>query len=553
MKPPRVRSMQARLTLLLGVIALLVSSVAGATLFWALKREVERQEITEVSGKLELINHLIDMQNNARGLHDLAATFDDMRTGQSQLGIWIVDAQGHPVYGGDAPETLQTLPDRQVLLQLADGSRMRGLRVAVDDRILSGAHLTVAVSTRTSSQFLYAYGTALALICALWVGATVVLAAWAVRRSMAPTRRLSEQAARIQPDNLAVRLPLRDTDRELHELVLSFNRTLERLQAAYQQMEGFNADVAHELRTPLATLINGTQVTLSSGRDAAELRDALESNLETLEDLKTLVNDMLFLARADRGERAADLAPVSLAAEARRVADFYEAALEDSGVTLRCDGDALIAANPGLVRRALANLISNAIKATPRGDRAGLPAAAGWRAGRGAQPRRADPGRRPAAHLRPLLPLWPGARAAQRGPRPGPGDRARHRPHARRRRGRHLRRRRHGGRHHPARRPARDAVRQHYKEVIQPTEPGHPGFSTVPAWSTPTKGSACKALCSVSPEPRHRRSWPPCSAPAPRSRPAPTANTPATPCRRPPPPSARPATPPASPAPSTST
>lgn len=226
MKPPRVRSMQARLTLLLGVIALLVSSLAGATLFWALKREVERQEITEVSGKLELINHLIDMQNNARGLHDLAATFDDMRTGQSQLGIWIVDAQGHPVYGGDAPETLQTLPDRQVLLQLADGSRMRGLRVAVDDRILPGAHLTVAVSTRTSSQFLYAYGTALALICALWVGATVVLAAWAVRRSMAPTRRLSEQAARIQPDNLAVRLPLRDTDRELHELVLSFNRTL---------------------------------------------------------------------------------------------------------------------------------------------------------------------------------------------------------------------------------------------------------------------------------------------------------------------------------------
>ncbi|MFP3746649.1 ATP-binding protein, partial [Achromobacter sp. SIMBA_011] len=111
----------------------------------------------------------------------------------------------------------------------------------------------------------------------------------------------------------------------------------------------------------------GTQVTLSSGRDAAELRDALESNLETQEDLKTLVNDMLFLARADRGERAADLAPVSLAAEARRVADFYEAALEDRGVTLRCDGDAVVAANPGLVRRALANLISNAIKATPRG------------------------------------------------------------------------------------------------------------------------------------------------------------------------------------------
>jgi two-component system heavy metal sensor histidine kinase CusS len=359
--------MQARLTLLLGAIALFVSSVAGATLFWALKREVERQEITEVSGKLELIDHLIDMQNSASGLHDLAATFDQMRAGQGQLGIWIVDAQGQAVYGGAAPETLETTDGRQVLLQTPDGGRMRGLRVAMNDRILPGAQLTVAVSTRTSAQFLYAYGTALALICALWVGATVVLAAWAVRRSMAPARRQSGQAAAIQTDNLARRLPLQDTDRELHELVRSFNRTLDRLQAAYQQMEGFNADVAHELRTPLATLINGTQVMLSSPRDAAELRDALESNLEELEDLKTLVNDMLFLARADRGERAADLAPVSLAAEARRVAEYYEATLEEHAVRLRCVGDATVAANRGLARRALANLISNAIKATPPG------------------------------------------------------------------------------------------------------------------------------------------------------------------------------------------
>ena len=136
--------------------------------------------------------------------------------------------------------------------------------MALDERLAPGAVLTVAVGVGAGARLLYAYGTALLLICALWVGATVMLAAWAVRRSMAPARRLSEQAARIQPDNLALRLPLHDTDRELQDFVRSFNRTLDRLQSAYQQMEGFNADVAHELRTPLATLINGTQVMLSS-------------------------------------------------------------------------------------------------------------------------------------------------------------------------------------------------------------------------------------------------------------------------------------------------
>lgn len=359
--------MQARLTLLLGAIALLVSSLAGATLFWALKREVQRQELTEIAGKLELIQHLIDMQDDAPAAHHLDATLDNMRAGHGNLDIWINDAAGRPIYGQQAPRVLQTLPGQQLLLENAAGMRMRGLQVPLDTRSLPGARMIVAVSTRASSQFLYAYGSALLLICALWIGATVVLAAWAVRRTLAPAKRLSAQAARIQPDNLALRLPTTGIDRELLDFVHSFNRSLDRLQNAYQQMEGFNADVAHELRTPLATLINGAQVMLSAPRSTNELREALASNLEELEALKTLVNDMLFLARADRGEAAADLVPTWLEQEIARVANYYEAMLEEQGLQLQQSGSAQVQANPGLIRRALANLISNAIKAAPPG------------------------------------------------------------------------------------------------------------------------------------------------------------------------------------------
>ena len=315
----------------------------------------------------------------------------------------------------------------------------------------------------------------------LWVGATVMLAAWAVRRSMAPARRLSEQAARIQPDNLAPRLPLQDTDRELQDFVRSFNRTLDRLQSAYQQMEGFNADVAHELRTPLATLINGTQVMLSSPRDAAELRDALESNLEVLEDLKTMVNDMLFLARADRGERAADLSAISLAAEARRVAEYYDAALEERGIRLRCEGDAAVAANPGLVRRALANLISNAIKATPAGHEILLRC----RPSPAARVEVRNPGSIAPADL----PASSTVSSARAGPCPrteGHGlacHRPRHRPHARRRRGRPLHRQRNRDRHHAARadrQTSRHAPSRRRAAHAPITQPRH-RFTTRPA------------------------------------------------------------------------
>ena len=135
--------MQARLTLLLGAIALLVSSLAGATLFWALKREVARQEITEVTGKFELIEHLVDMQR-ARGMDELAAALDNMRAGHGHLGIWIEDSRGRQVYGGEPPVILERLAGNEVELHAPDGSRMR-LRVALDERLAPGAVLTVAV------------------------------------------------------------------------------------------------------------------------------------------------------------------------------------------------------------------------------------------------------------------------------------------------------------------------------------------------------------------------------------------------------------------------
>ncbi|SUV85912.1 two-component sensor kinase [Bordetella pertussis] len=225
----------------------------------------------------------------------------------------------------------------------------------------------MAVNTLANARFLYAYGTALLLICALWIGATVVLAAWAVRRTLAPVRRLSGQAASIQPEHLDVRLPVVGIDRELSDLVASFNRTLDRLQEAYQKMEGFNADVAHELRTPLATLINGAQVTLSSPRSAEELREALTSKPRGARRPQDA--GQRHAVPGTRRPRRAGRRPGARTARtgSLRVAEYFEATLEAQALHVAVQGSATCAANPGLVRRALANLLANAIRATPRG------------------------------------------------------------------------------------------------------------------------------------------------------------------------------------------
>ena len=142
----------------------------------------------------------------------------------------------------------------------------------------------------------------------------------------------------------------------------AFNGALDRLEAAYTRLDAFNADVAHELRTPLANLMGQTQVALSRPRDNAQLQDVMQSNLEELERLRAIVNDMLFLSRAGQGDIAMETRPVALADEVAAAGDFLEFLFEEAGLTLRIEGDATASIDPSLFRRALTNLLHNAVQ-----------------------------------------------------------------------------------------------------------------------------------------------------------------------------------------------
>lgn len=189
-----------------------------------------------------------------------------------------------------------------------------------------------------------------------------------MRRALAPVHDLALQAAALAPENVGQPLDGSAQAEELQPLVAQFNALLARLESTYQQLEGFNADVAHELRTPLATLIGETELALSRERSVAELREVLGSNLEDLHRLAGLVNDMLFLSKADRGERARRQHVGSLAALAAEVVEFHDASLQEAGVAVRVCGDAGGAFDAALLRRAISNFLANATRFAERGS-----------------------------------------------------------------------------------------------------------------------------------------------------------------------------------------
>ncbi|WP_229274840.1 ATP-binding protein [Burkholderia pseudomallei] len=129
----------------------------------------------------------------------------------------------------------------------------------------------------------------------------------------------------------------------------------------------------------MSILIGQTQVALARERSAKRLRETLESNLEAFERRRIIVNDMLFLARRDRGEHVTDLADVSLAAELTRMLAFLEMSLDDAQLRAELTGDARASVDPSLFGRAMTNLLINAIQhmraentiratITPRGE-----------------------------------------------------------------------------------------------------------------------------------------------------------------------------------------
>ena len=191
---------------------------------------------------------------------------------------------------------------------------------------------------------------------------------WHVRRALRPLRELAAQTRAISPSRLEQRLHLDDPAEELLPWIEQFNELMARLEQAVAQLEGFNADVAHELRTPLAALIGHTEVALSRERPTDELRDTLLSNLEEAQRLSAMVNDMLFLSQADRGATARRGASTNLAALAAQVIEFHEAMLEEAGLSARIDGDAPASVDEPLLKRALSNLLSNAIRFAPPGS-----------------------------------------------------------------------------------------------------------------------------------------------------------------------------------------
>jgi len=214
------------------------------------------------------------------------------------------------------------------------------------------------------------------LLIALSVAAVLasVFGVWIARRILVNARRLGAAASRIGAQALQERLPLDNTPVELIESTQAFNHMLDRLQNAFERLSAFSSDLAHDLRTPISTLLGEAQVALSRTRSAEEYRAVLESAVEDYERISRLIENMLFLARADDPQAATQRRWIDLRPLLERGRGYFEMLAEERGVGLHIDMRGAepayqqVWADETMFMRALGNLVSNALRFAPRGS-----------------------------------------------------------------------------------------------------------------------------------------------------------------------------------------
>jgi len=240
-------------------------------------------------------------------------------------------------------------------------------RIATDPVAGNGTRLCgildVTQDEQVSRRYLRKLSIVVTLAICLAAGAGWVL----TRRGLAPLRAMSAEIGRINAEKLNYRIANEAWPSDLRQLALTFDDMLARLQRSFEQLSRFSSDLAHEFRSPINNLVAAASVTLGRARDVTAYQNTLEVMVAEGNRLSRMVSSMLFLARADNARQTLHLETVSAQAEFRKLIDFFGIMAEEQDITLHATGDASFVADPILLRRALSNLVANALQHTPRG------------------------------------------------------------------------------------------------------------------------------------------------------------------------------------------
>lgn len=372
-------SLAFRTTSLVGITVLLCLSVMHTIVIHSIDQHFTEQDASE----LNEVYLAVDAKLKEAALNNTppSETLFEAVSGHHGVYYHVENAEGETLFsskGADfsfLPESSSSFatvaPDNLILFE--DTQHMLRATKLTSSVSLSGVEKTYSVIVASNMEFHMSYmedfKTTLWLITLCAAIVTILAARFAIYRGHSPLRNLSRKIETISADHLDARLSTQGVPNELSVLVDSFNTMIQKLEDGFSRLSFFSADIAHELRTPITNLTTQTEVILSRKRTNENYTDILYSHLEEYERMSKMVSDMLLLAQTEHGLIKPNKDKVTANQEISDLIEYFEVLADEKNIKLTLSGPSIeIVCDKTMLRQALSNLISNAIRYSPNDD-----------------------------------------------------------------------------------------------------------------------------------------------------------------------------------------
>lgn len=365
-------SLTTRLSLMFMLAVTAVLSVAGLSFYHLSQQHFGALDQHTLSEKLQATEAILGQLQAPAQFDQLRPALRTLLGAHRDLTAIITDSQGQVLLAEpqllDIPVGYQRANDGQIWQWQDQQKMLRGLsrQLAVPGQsqplsVILVLDVTPHMAFFSLLQQWFWIGLPISALVSAGLG-------WVVASSgLRPLRQVTRLAASMSAQSLKKRIALAPIPHELQQLVSSFNAMLARLEDAFVRLSNFSADIAHELRTPLSTLITHTEVVLARPREVGDYAENLYSNLEDLRHMSRMIDDMLFLAKADNGLIIPACKPIALEALSKKLIDYYQILADERGIQLTLSGSASILGDEQMLYRAIANLLTNALRYTAAG------------------------------------------------------------------------------------------------------------------------------------------------------------------------------------------
>jgi two-component system heavy metal sensor histidine kinase CusS len=372
----RPRSIASQLVLLFTLAAAFLLS-CGLGVFYLIVVHHAFEEDNEFLA--DRLSALRDELSHTGGLSSLTATLRNPRASRVEaFWVRVIDAKGDIVT--ETPKMSLFLPrsafpDPQEKNSVyrpknyRNSKKLFSLAAAIEEADGQPYIIQLAQDRSGDEQFATQFAFVLGGALGLGILASAMIAIAVTRRGLRPLQQMTQSLERIGPAHLDERVGKTNWPRELQPVATAFDEMLARLENSFTKLSQFSADLAHELRTPISNIRGEAEVTLTRPRALEDYRSVVESIAAECERLSGIVDNLLFLARAEAVDRQIERKVFAAGPAIEKIAAYYRTIAEERGISITNKGEGEVCADALLFDRALSNLLDNALRFTPNGGK----------------------------------------------------------------------------------------------------------------------------------------------------------------------------------------